>query len=143
MPLAVLGGFASSASASDASIKKVIKTYNPKILVAEGHVISAIGEFRKNSNAGPVESALTASINVFKSLKSKIAGQPAVSPNVKKGKLKLLKGLTAVISAYQHLKVAFAIKAVSQAAATEQALKAETAVHKGRKELHEGLQLLK
>jgi hypothetical protein len=136
-------GYASTASASDASIKQTIKTYNPKILVAEGHVLSAIGEYKQTRQPAGVETALSKSIGVLSALKSKIAAQSAVAPNVKKGKLKLIKGLQAVIKAYQHLKTAFAVKAVNAAAAKEQAEKAEVAVRKGRKELREGVQLLK
>jgi hypothetical protein len=145
MCLAVLGAasYAGTASASDASIKAAIKTYAPRILVAEGHVLSAVGAYKTSGKPAGVESALTKAIEVFRSLKSKIAAQSAVAPNVKKGKSKLIKGLTAVIAAYQHLKTAFAIKAVNSAAAKKQAEKATEAVRKGRKELREGLLLLK
>ena len=47
--MAVLGGAlagpVAGASASDASIKSVIKSYDSKILVAEGHVVTALGEY--------------------------------------------------------------------------------------------------
>jgi hypothetical protein len=143
--LAMVGaaGSASTASASDASIKRAIKKYEPKILVVEGHVLSAIGQYRKTGQPAGVEAALSKSIAVFRSLKAKITAQSAVAPKVKKGKLKLIQGLQTVISAYQHLKIAFAVKARNATAAKEQAEMALAAVRKGQEELREGLQLLK
>jgi hypothetical protein len=137
------GGQASTASASDASIKRAIKTYDPKILVAEGRALSAIAQYKKTGQPAGVEAALSKSIAVFRSLKAKISAQSAIAPKVKQGKLKLIKGLQAVIGAYQHLKTAFAIKTTNAAAAKEQAEKAAAAVRKGQAELREGLQLLK
>jgi hypothetical protein len=139
----VLSAFAPSASASDASIKQAIKSYAPKILVAEGQLLSAVGSYAKTGNPSKVESALSNSISVFHALRSRIAAQSAVATKVKEGKRKLLKGLEAVTSAYKHLKIAFAVKAVNSAAAKLQAQRAEAAVKKGRRELREGLQLLK
>jgi hypothetical protein len=131
------------ASASDASIKRAIKTYNPKILVAEGHLVTAIGEYKTSGNPAPVITDLDASIRVLHSLKTTIAAQAAVSNRVKEGKSKLLKGLHAVILAYDQLKVAFGEKAGSPTAAKENAAKAELAVKKGRKDLAEAVLLLK
>jgi hypothetical protein len=142
--LAVLiGSIAGSASASDKSIKAVIRSYDSKILVAEGHVVSAIGEYRTTRNPAPVQAALDASISVLRSLKLKIAHQSAVAPKVKRGKAKLVKGLQSVIAAYEKLKAAFALQAASPKAAEEQAAKADEAVKKGRSELREGIKLLR
>ena len=93
--LATVGaaGSASTASASDASIKRAIKKYEPKILVVEGHVLSAIGQYRKTGQPAGVEAALSKSIAVFRSLKAKIAAQSAIELKVEQGKLKLIKGL--------------------------------------------------
>jgi hypothetical protein len=131
------------ASASDASIKRAIKIYNPKILVAEGHLVTAIGEYKASGNPAPVITDLDASIGVLHSLKTKIAAQAAASTRVKEGKTKLLKGLHAVIVAYDQLKVAFGERAGSPTAAKENAEKAEVAVKKGRKDLAEAVLLLK
>lgn len=131
------------ASASDASIKSLIKTYNSKLLVAEGHLVSAIGRYKENRNPAPVVTALDDSIDVLRALKTKIADQSAGSTAVKEGKAKLVKGLEAVISAYGKLKTAIGEKAGSPAAADENAKKADAAVKAGRLELAEGLKLLK
>jgi hypothetical protein len=131
------------ASASDASIKGLIKSYNSKLLVAEGHLVSAIGEYKVSRNPAPVVSDLDRSITILRSLKTSISGQTAVSTRVKEGKTKLVKGLQAVIVAYGHLKVAIGEKAGSPAAAKENAEKADAAVKRGRKDLDEGLLLLK
>lgn len=131
------------ASASDASIKHVIKTFTPQILVAEGHLVTAIGEYKTSGNPAPVITDLDSSIGVLHSLKTRIAAQVAVSKRVKEGKAKLLKGLHAVIIAYDQLKVAFGEKAGSPTAAKENAEKADEAVKVGRKDLAEAVLLLK
>ncbi len=133
----------SGASASDASIKTLFKSYNSKILVAEGHLATAIGEYKTSHNATPVEEALSASTVVVHSLEVKIARQTAGAQRVKEGKAKIVKGLKAVIVAYGQLKAAFEAKtASSPEAAVEDAQKAELAVKKGRKELLEGVKLI-
>ncbi len=131
------------ASASDASIKSLIKSYNSKLLVAEGHLVSAIGEYKTSRNPAPVITDLDHSISVLRSLKTKVSAQTAASTRVKRGKAKLVNGLQAVIVAYGHLKVAIGEKAGSPAAAKENAVKADAAVKRGRKDLDEGLLLLK
>lgn len=139
----VLAAPVSGASASDASIRSLIKSYNPKLIVAEGHLISAIGEYKTSRNPAPVVSALDRSITLLRSLRTSIAGQTAFSNSVKEGKAKLVKGLESVIVAYGKLKIAIGEKAGSPTAADENAAKADVAVKRGRKELEEGLILLK
>ena len=139
---ALTAGFAASASASDASIKAVIKSFNSKILVAEGHVVSAIGEYKKTGNPTAVRSAISKSITVLDSLKAKVSAQSASSGRVKAGKAKLVKGLASVVSAYKKLSIAFGEKKVSPAAAKAEAVKAVSAVKKGRTELREAVKLL-
>lgn len=131
------------ASASDSGIKALIKSYNGKIITSEGKLLTAIGEYKSNQNAAPVVTALDNAIGVLRSLKSKIAKQSAASTRVKKGKADLVKGLQAVIVAYEHLKLAFNEKAASPSAAKENAEQAELAVKKGRADLSAGLKLLK
>lgn len=135
-----IGAAAGSASASDASIRSLVKSYSAQLIVNEGHILSAIGEYKKTRNPSHVESALASGITLLRSL---IAGQSAVSAPVKKGKEKLVSGLHKVISAYEKLKAAFAEKAASPSAALENAKKAEAAVKQGSVELSEGLKLLK
>jgi hypothetical protein len=139
----VLVGPIGGASASDASIKSAIKSYESKILVSEGRVVTAIGEFKKSGNPGGVKAALTKAIVVLRSLKSAIATQSASSPKVKEGKAKIEKGLRSVILAYQHLKKAFGEKQASPQSAKAEAKKGLSAVRKGRKELREGAKLLR
>jgi hypothetical protein len=138
----VFAGSVTGASASDASIKAVIKSYNSKILVAEGHVVSAIGEFKDSGNPTKVQAALQKSITVLGALESKISAQSASSPKIKLGKAKFDKGLQSVVVAYRRLKAAFGEKKVSPQAAKAEAKKAVLAVAKGRKELREGAKLL-
>src|ERR1700689_1909597 len=131
---AMLLGPVAGASASDASIKNVIKTNDAKIAIAEGRALTAIGEYKMTRNAAPGETALTNSIDVRHALKTQIARQTAGSSRVKEGKIKLEKGLHSVIVAYEHLKAAFNVKSVSPQAAKEQAEKAIVSVKKGRRE---------
>lgn len=140
--LGALMGPVAGASASDASIKTVIKSYNAKILVSEGHVVTAIGEYKKSGNPHGVQAALSKAIAVLRSLKSAIADQPASSTKVRAGKAKVEQGLHTVILAYEHLQKAFGEKHTSPTNAKAQAKTALSAIRKGRLELHEGAKLL-
>jgi hypothetical protein len=131
------------ASASDASIRGLIRAYGPEILVSEGHLVTALGKYKVTRNPTVVVTDLDHAIGVLRSLKRKIADQRAVATRVKEGKAKLVKGLDAVMIAYGHLKVAFGEKAGSPSAADENAKKAEAAVKRGRLDLAEGLKLLR
>jgi hypothetical protein len=139
---ALLVGPVSGASASDASIKAVIKSYTSKIDLAEGHLLSEIGRYAKSGNPTKVDAALGRSIEVFTSLKAKIAAQSASSGRVKRGKAKFEKGLGKIVTAYRRLKTAFGEKKSSPSAAKAEAKKALTAVKSGRRELREGARLL-
>jgi len=145
--LAVIGGalvgLVGSASASDASIKAVIRSYNSKIGVAEDHVVRAIGSYKQTGNAKKVQAALTKAIEVFQVLKSKIAVQSAARRRVKAGKAKLENGLQSVSVAYRKLAKAFGEKRASPATAKAEAKTALAEVKKGRAELVEGVKLLK
>jgi hypothetical protein len=132
----------SGASASGAGIKALFKSYDSKILVAEGHLATAIGEYKTSHDGAPVVAALTHSTAVVHSLEVKVARQTAQSHRVKVGKAKIVKGLKAVIVAYGQLKAAFEATPASPQTAVEDAQKAEVAVKKGRKELLEGVKLV-
>jgi hypothetical protein len=134
---AVMLGPVSGASASSASIKAAFKSYSGKIDVAEGHVVTAIGEYKTSKNAVPVQTAISESITVLGGLKSKVAAQPAGKPKVKKAKRKIEAGLQAVIVSYGLLSTA-----IGEDASNPEAAKAEAAVKKGRVELLEGVKLL-
>jgi hypothetical protein len=139
----VMFGLVAGASASDAGIKSLIKKYDSRLIVAEGHLVTAIGEYKTSRNPEGVVNALDDATAVLRSLKTKIEAQPAAAARVKLGKADLVKGLRAVIVAYGHLKVAFGEKAGSPSAADENAQKAVLAVKRGRLDLAEGLKLLK
>jgi hypothetical protein len=134
-----------AASASSESIKAAIVSYNAKIDIAEGHVVTAVGEFEQSQDpkdpAG-VEAAIGGSVAVLGSLKAKVAHQSAHAPRAKRAKAKVEKGLQAVIVGYKDLSTAYAEKATNQEAATTEVNKAEVLVKKGRKELLEGVKLL-
>jgi hypothetical protein len=138
----VLAGPVSGAAASDASIKAVIKSYNSKVLVAEGHLVTAIGEYKSSGNPSGVQAAFKQSIVVLGALKSKIASQTASSKRVKLGQAKFDKGLQSVIVAYQRLSKAIGEKKVSPTAAKAEAKKAVIAIKSARVELEEGAKLL-
>ncbi len=146
LALAVAGtlvGPVAGAAASKASIRAAVKSYDAKILVAEGHVVTAIGEYKTSKNPAAVETALSSSIAVFDSLRTKISRQSAAKPAVKAGKRKLMKGLETVAVAYERLKTAFADQQTSPAAAQAAVQSSLAAVKAGRKELAEGVKLLR
>jgi hypothetical protein len=145
--LAVLGGVlmgpVSGASASAASIKNVIGSYNASVLVAEGHVVSAIGEYKKTGDPKGVQAAIASSIKVLRSMKSRIAAQAAVRRRVEAGKANLEHGLEAIIVGYERLATAYGEQNANPGAASALIAKAARTLLRGRKELAEGLTLLR
>jgi hypothetical protein len=138
----VLAGPVSGASASKASIKAALRSYSGKIDEAEGGVLTALGAYKTSKEPAPVETALGKSVTVLKALKSKITKQSASSVKVKTAKTKLLKGLGAVIVAYEHLGTAFSEHGTDQSAAEAEAKTALAKVKAGKKELTEAARLL-
>jgi len=132
-----------AASASAGSIKAAIKSETPTILVDEGHLLTALGEYKTSGNPSAVQAALAVTITSVHSLESKIAAQPAVKPRVKKAKAKLEKGLKIIVVAYERLSTAFGERTVSPEAAKAETTKALIAVKRGGKELTEGTKLLR
>ena len=138
----VLTGPVSGASASKASIKAALKSYSGKVDEAEGGVLTALGAYKSSKEPAPVETALGKSVTVLKALKAKIAEQSAPSIKVKTAKTKLLKGIGAVIVAYEHLGTAFSDHATNKSAAESEAKTALLKVKAGQKELKEAAKLL-
>jgi hypothetical protein len=138
----VLTGPVSGASASKASIKAALKSYSGKVDEAEGGVLTALGAYKTSKEPAPVETALGKSVTVLKALKAKIAKQSAPSIKVKTAKTKLLKGVGAVIVAYEHLGTAFSDHATNKSAAESEAKTALLKVKAGQKELKEAAKLL-
>jgi hypothetical protein len=133
---------ATSASASDASIKAAIKAEGPKLTVAEGELLTELGHYRMTGNPAPVQAKLAAVVVILRSLKTNIAAQSAVSTKVKRGKAKFEKGIGDVVIAYERLEIAIGEKKASKAAAKAEVKKAGTAIKKATKELVEGEKLL-
>jgi hypothetical protein len=142
---AIVGPVA-GASASVASIKAAIVSYNSKIDVAEGHVLTAVGEYKESKDpkdpAG-VEAAIGNSVAVIGSLKAKVAHQSAATRRAKRAKAKILAGLQAIIVGYKELSSAYVETTTSPEAAMTEATKAAILAKKGRKELGEGVKLLR
>jgi hypothetical protein len=134
---------AAGASASAKSIKQAIKAYIPKLDVAEGHVVTAIGEYKEKHEPAVVETALTETVTVVRAMEAKVAKQPAGSPKVKKAKAKIVAGLKAIAGAYQDLANAFADKAPAPETAKSELEKSKDAIKHGARELLEGTKLLK
>jgi hypothetical protein len=139
---ALLAGPVSGASASDASIKAAIKSYNSKLLIADGHLETALGKYKKSGDPGEVQAAFKKSIAVLSALESKIASQKVSSPRVKLGQAKFDKGLTSIVAAYRRLSKAIGEKQVSPTAAKAQAKKAVGEIDKADVLLKEGAKLL-
>jgi hypothetical protein len=138
----VLMGPVSAATASKASIKHAIESYGSKVDVAEGHVLTAVGEYKETKDPAGVEAAIGKSVAVIGAMKAKVAKQSASAPRVKKAKRKIVSGLQAVIVGYDELSSAYAEVATAPEAATGEIAKAEASVKKGRKQLSEGVKLL-
>jgi hypothetical protein len=133
---------AANASASVASIKAVILSYGPKIDVAEGHVLTALGEYKESTGPAEVESAIGGSVAVLASLKTKVAEQRVGPRRARKGKGMIVSGLRAVIVGYEDLSEAYAEKTTNPSAAVTEAKAAEARVKEGQKDLHAGVKLL-
>lgn len=132
-----------AASASSSSIRAALKSYNPRLIVDAGHIVTAIGEYKTSHNPSGVQAALATSIAGWRSLRSKVAAQSAVRPHVKAGKAKLEQGLRGIVVAYTKLNVAFGEHTVSPEAAKVEVANAGIAVDKARAELAEGVKLLR
>ncbi len=139
---AVLLGGAAGASASKASIKSTLKSFNGRVDVAEGEVLTALGKYKSSKDPAPVEAALGKSVKVLQQLKTKLAAQSAPTSRVKLAKTKLLKGLAAVIVAYEHLGTAFQDHGTDPSAAEAEAKKALAKVKAGQMQLKEAAKLL-
>ncbi len=133
----------SSARASDASIKRVLKTYVAKLLVDEVQVATALKEFEKTGKTGKIDAAISRSIAGWKGLGTKIAKQKASTAKGKKAKAKLERAPKRIANAYKTLKVALGLKHSHVKKALKEAHKAERATNKARKELEEAEALLK
>lgn len=131
-----------TAAASQASIVAAIERYSSKIDVAEGHVITAVGEYKASGkDPAAVRAAIAKSIHVLSTLKAKIAAQSAPAGPVSKGKAMFDQGLQDVIVAYRRLKTIFG-KALSPQTAVADAKKALLEIKHAQKELTAGAKLL-
>jgi hypothetical protein len=130
------------AAASVSSIKAVIESYSPKIEVAEGRVLTAIGEYSESTGPAGVESAISGSVGVLGSLKENVAAQPAGSRRGRRAKAKIESGLQAVIVGYGDLSEAYAERTENRQASVSEAASAVALVRKAQKDLAEGVKLL-
>jgi hypothetical protein len=124
-------------------IKAALKSYAARILIDEGHLVTAVGEYKTSKNPAGVEAALKTCIASVRSLRQKIAAQSAGRRQVKAGRAKLETSLQAVIVAYQRLDVAFGEHTLSPEAAKSEVANAGIAIDKARTALAEGVKLLR
>lgn len=138
-------GPVATSSASSKSIKAVIRSYNGKVEVAEGKVVTAAGTYEESSapkDPAPVETAISESVAVLRALKAKVALQSANAPRVKRAKAKIEKGVGEVIVGFGYLYTAFAEKATNPEAANTAAEKSVAVVEEGQKNVRAGVKLL-
>ncbi len=138
-------GPVASTSASGASIKSVIRSFNGRVEVAEGKVEMAAGAYQQSSDPkdpAPVEAAIGESVAVLRSMKAQVALQSAHSLRVRKAQAKIEKGIGEVIVGYCYLSSAFAEKATNAEAATALAKKSVALAEEGRANLLAGVKLL-
>jgi hypothetical protein len=131
------------ASASRAGILATLKNGLPTILKVEGHVLSAEGEYASSHDPAGLEAAIEKSVAALGALRQRIEAQPASKPRVRRARTKIANGLAGVILGYGHLKNAFADKVSDPAMASSEAASALTAVKTGKRELNEGVNLLR
>src|SRR5271157_2649215 len=68
-----MGWAASPAWASRASIRAAIVSYMPRVDVAEGHVLVALGEYKERHDPAPLEAAIADSVSVIGELRQAVA----------------------------------------------------------------------
>lgn len=137
-----LAGPVSGAAASAAGIKHALKTYQGRVLVAEGHVVSAEGTYTTTKEPAPVVAAIEESVKVLGELRSAVQRQSAARPKIKEAKRLIVTGVGDVITAYGNLKTAFSEKSVDEAVAKAEAEKAIAAVKVARGDLEKAGKLL-
>jgi len=106
-------------------------------------VLSAAGEYEASKDPAGVTAAISQSVSVLAALEVKVARQPALAPRVKRARSKVVHGLHSVIVGYEELATAFGEKATEPEAAKVAAAAATVLASAGRKELSEGVKLLK
>jgi hypothetical protein len=136
------GSSASVVWASESSIKAVIVSYAGRIDIVEGRVITAVGEFRETKDPAPLETAISGSVSVLRTLEAKITRQGAHSSKVKRAKAKIVAGLQDVVVAYEQLAAVYEEYLSNPLAARSAALSAQTLVIEGRSEIIRGSKLL-
>jgi hypothetical protein len=139
----VLAGPVAGASASRTSIRALIEGWTPKILVSEGHVVSAVGEYKTSRDPASVEAAIGEAIGTLRTLRTGILRQSAVRLRVRKAKNDLVDGLREVIIAYERLESAFREKGITPVVANRNARRAGVLVKRGQRDLRQGVRLLK
>lgn len=136
-------GFLASAQASNASIRQVLKRAVAQILEEEGHVVTALGEYKKTGNLTAVDEAVNKNVALLKEVRAKIAKQHASNARGRRGKTKLERGLTRIARAYKKLEAALGLKHTHPAASKKLARRALRAINKADKEIGEATKLLK
>jgi hypothetical protein len=135
-------GPVASASASRSGIIGIVETYVPKIVEAEGKVVSALGEYERTGELTKTDEALNKNIKLLQEMRSKIAAQSAASRRVKRAKHRLEKGLNRVIGAERGLENALTVKHTNPEAAKAEAEKAILAIKRADREISEAEALL-
>ena len=138
----LLAGGAASAGASDASIKAVVKSYETTLLNDTGNLKASLVAYQRSGDSSVVRASLGKLVADLGSLRNKVRAQTAVSPRVKAGKTKFVKGIGAIQVAFARLAKAFTISKVKPAAAKVEAKKAQTALNKGNRQLRQAEKLL-
>jgi poly-gamma-glutamate capsule biosynthesis protein CapA/YwtB (metallophosphatase superfamily) len=138
----VLAGPVTGASASKASIKTALNKGFPLVRSTERAAVEAISAYKTTHEPAAVDAALAKAITALKAVKSKVAAQPAGRPAVKLAKSKLLKGISAIVLAYEHLGTAFEEKGTDPSAAEAEASTAVTKIKAGNKQVKEAVKLL-
>jgi tRNA-dihydrouridine synthase len=131
-----------SARASAASIKQVLKEEIPKIAEEEAKFLEALSEYEKTGDVTPVEESLDANIALLREVRREVAKQGAENKRVRRARREIKRALQRVIGAYRRLKTAFSVKATNPTAAKQKAKAALAAIKRADRELTQAAKLL-
>jgi hypothetical protein len=140
---AAVAGPVAAASASDATLRSVIKTAVPKIEKSQAKLINGLAAYQTTHNPTALIKAIKGQNTTLKALESKLSGQSASSSNGTKGKADIVTGLRLVIGSNTTLAKELQ-QSANHAPVSKAKLKAATtADEKGNRDLNAGTKLLK
>jgi hypothetical protein len=135
-------GTAAAASASNASLRAVIKSDAPSINRSQARILDGIATYQKTHSSKALISAIAAQDRTLTALESKVANQSASTNKGTKGKNEILSGLRLAVGSNSSLSKDLKASSAHKPASKAQLKAAAKEVVKGNNELNAGLKLL-